>query len=474
MAKVTVSRPDRLGWRRVTIDGHPAGKARSHGELKAILRHANLPTELQIEWQGGGKHHWPDCSGARRVASALMAATLGATAYLLIKIGAKDMLGALTYAGRITGITLLVVALLEIVAAGAAVDYWHMRKVPFSGMAVLIGASISIALSSVLIFVQVWGWSYTDYLKYWILLLLFSLATLGIMIRERAWRAIKNPKRIVVGTVASALLAITNVTYTQIYVPYATSPVVQSLASFGKPTVDEKKTQMYLPVHLSVRNAGQIPVYVLGSIYWVHGGRADSPLNILIQDAEFIRPPGRPLNPGEEFSDDELIEIKRTDWNRYEAVDVRTELYVIRMDRVIIGGDYEFSGRSLAKLKKEHKENDPRGPADDYLRYQTGISNSNEILNVTRGPQRLTLWYTHRKDWPYLHVDVAPPGERIAFDPCKPDANKDAIKRYGLERVRGSIVEKPFTELLEAAKAEADVSSEPPKPEPTRSSPMKC
>ncbi|MEW2412390.1 hypothetical protein AB0953_01480 [Streptomyces sp. NPDC046866] len=474
MAKVAVSRPDRLGWRRVTIDGHPIGKARSPKGLKALLLRApKVPPKYEIKWDGGDEHVWMCQVVWRHIEATFMVLGLGFTAYLLTKIGAKDAFSALTYAGRMTGITLLVAAALEVVAVGAAIEYWHWGREDFSGMIVLIGTSLSFIVGMVLLAVQSWCWSYTAHLWLWICLTLWSVLAMVILVRRRVWKGVPHPRRVALGALVTGLLTVTNLVYTQVYVPYATSPLVQSSAVFGKPTLDEKRREMYVPIRLFVKNEGRIPVYILGSIYWVHGGAANvGSRNELIHDGEFVKPPGRSLNPGEEFVDDELIEIRKPNWGRYEALQMQTELYTIRKDRMTIVGDYERSGANLATLKKEGKEKDPQGPNEDYFRYQADISNSSEILNMTRGPERVTLWYTHRKNWPYLYVDVAPPGERIAFDPCKRDANKEAITRYGLERVRGSTVQKPLAELLEGA--EVEPSSQPLKPEPKPSTPKGC
>lgn len=467
MAKVAVSRPDHLGWRRVTIDGHPIGKARSPGGLKALLGDAKVPPEHEITWDGGDEHVWLHQVAWRHIKATFMVVGLGATAYLLAKIGLKDASSALTYSGRITGVTLLSAAILELVAVGAAVEYWHRGRADLSGMIVLIGTSVSFVVGVVLLAVQSGCWSYTAHLWLWICLTLWSVLALAILIRRRVWKGVPHPRRIAIGALVTGLLTVTNLLYTQVYVPYVTSPLVESSAVFGKPTLDEERREMYVPVRLSVKNEGRIPVYILGSIYWVHGASGVSSA-VLLHDGEFVKPPGRSLNPGEGFTDDELVEISKADWGSYEALQIQTELYTIRKDRMTIVGNYEVSREDLVTLKNEGRDEDPKGPDENYFRYQTDISHSSEILNMTRGPERVTLWYTHRKDWPYLYVNVAPPGGRIAFDPCNRNANKDAIARYGLERVRGSTAQKPFAELMEGAKVEP--SSEPPalaKPKPS-------
>ncbi|MER7465832.1 hypothetical protein [Streptomyces sp. NPDC097981] len=466
---VSVGRPDDLGLRKVTIDDHPIGEARSYRELQRLLRRdgpkfgLDLPVcRHDIHWIGGGCDVWPDRPWRRRSYGILMAVLFLGTAFMLIRFGVKDTFSALSYAGRITGVTFVLVAVTEVIAAAVNLDYWRKRRLSFSGTILLVGASISLVVSLVLLFAQmVTGWTYQNYLPIWAFFVMLSIWALVTLVRDKAWKGLRNPRTVAVGAVVTGVLAITNVTYSQIYVPYATSPVVESSAEFGKPTLDEARATMYLPVHLSMKNSGQIPVYVLGSIYWIHGLPEGGKRFALIHADEFIKPPGRPLNPGEEFSEDEVVEIGTNGKPGYETIKVQTELYAIRKDRMTIVGDYERSGKDLKSLKKEGKENDPNGPKENYFRYQADISNSNEVLNVTRGRQRVTLWYVNKKLYPYLIAEVAPPGARVGFDLDNPNANKKANERYGLAKVRGSMAQKPFGELMEMAQEQPTVGASP-------------
>ncbi|WP_369778231.1 hypothetical protein [Streptomyces sp. R33] len=466
---VAVSGPDDLGWRHVTINDQRAGQVRSMGELRRLIRGAGLESGYEIRWIGADCTDWPDNPCYRRIVGTLMVAGLLATACMLFVIGMKDTFGALTYSGRVTGIIFLLAAALEIIAALAAFDYWHVRKSSYSGMIVLLGASVSVGVGLLMLLMQlIDGGAYTHYVLLWVGFTLLSVGALCVLVRHRVWKLVPNPKRIVAGAVISSLLAIPNVTYTQIYVPYATSPIVNSAASFGKPSLNEDRSKMYLPVHLSVKNSGQIPVYVLGSIYWVHGYPAPEKRAFqLIKDGEFVRPPGWLLNPGEEFSEDEVIEIAEPDDFEYEQVRVQAEMYAVRKDRMTIVGDYERSGKSLEALKREGKDQDPRGPEGKnqaYMRYQADISNSNEILNATRGRQRITLWYVKKKERPYIYAVVEPPGEKVGFDSSDPNRNKKAIDRYGLEHVRSSMQQKPFEELRAMAEAKPSTGESPTPP----------
>ncbi|MCJ1678807.1 YIP1 family protein [Streptomyces sp. APSN-46.1] len=452
---VTVGAPDDLGLRRVVINDKTAGKVRSPGELQRLLRHAGIAFGHDIHWLGGDSTVWPDRPWRRRTIGTLMAVGLLTTCLMLVKIGIADILNALTYAGRLAGATFLFLALVEMIAAVATLDHWRKRQIKHSGIAVLLGASIALGFSFMMLIVQIGSRVYTRYFPLWIILTVWSVWALWILVRGRAWKGIRNPKRIAIGALVSAFLAITNLAYSQVYVPYVTSPLIQTAAEFRAPSLNREGTSMYLPVHLTVKNSGQVPVYILGSIYWIHGRSAKNLKYKLISSGEFVAPPGRTLNPGEELARDEVVVIKNPDKpSDVDAVKAQAEVYVVRKDRMKLMADYERSKKEAGNLRKEHKDDDPEGPSGEYRRYQSEISNSDEILNVMRGRQRITLWWVPNGSWPYIYADVAPPGERRPFDPNNPAANKEDRQRYGLEKVTGSMAQTPYGELLKKARAQ--------------------
>ncbi|MET9883794.1 hypothetical protein ABZZ20_11735 [Streptomyces sp. NPDC006430] len=453
MPAVSVGAPDRIGLRNVMINGKPLGKVWSPRELQRLLQRAGLGFEHDIRWLGGDSTVWPDRPWRRRTTGALVTVGLLVTAGVLIKIGLADIFNALTYAGRIAGTTFLLLALVVAVAAVATLDYWRKRKVKYSGPVILFGVLISLGVSSLLLIVQIVGGLYTHYLPLWVALVLWSSWALWMLVRRRAWRGMRHPRRIAIGAAVPALIAVANLTYSQVYVPYVVSPLVESAAEFRTPSLNREGTKMYLPVHLSVKNSGQVPVYVLGSIYWVRG-ESEGMQDRLIDSQEFVTPPGRVLNPGEEFAQDAVVEMENPGKSTFRSVSVVTELYLIRKDRMTMTSDYERSREWAGTLRKDGRDKDPQGPPGEYYRYQAEISNSDEILNVTRGRQRVTLWWVYRPEYPYIYVDVAPPGERKAFDAGTAALNADAIQRYGLARVRGSMAQAPFAGLLEKAQAE--------------------
>lgn len=457
---VTVGAPDDVGLRKVTIDGKSVGRVRCPGELQRVLRHFGLVSGYDIIWIGGDSTVWPDHSWWRRAIGTFTAAGLLAAAYVLFRIGIPDSFDSLTYAGRIAGAIFLLLGLVELLAATATLDYWRKRRMKYSGVIILFGTLVALGVSSVLLLVQEIGWVYTPYLLLWVALWGWSVCALWVLIRSRAWKGMRNPRRIAIGAVVSTLFTLANLGYSQVYIPYTTSPLVQTGAEFGPPSLSREEKKMYLTVHLYVKNSGQISVYVLGSIYWIHvrpeGVAQDDNSKLkLIKSREFVTPPGRVLNPGQEFAQDVVVEIPNPVKSKYAAVRAESEVYVIRKDRVTMdASDYERSGRFAGRLREEHKDKEPQGPDEAYYRYQSEISNSDEILNMTRGRQRVTLWWVFHGNWPYICADVGPPGERKAADPHqRTAANQKALERYGLDQVRGSLAMTPFVELLEQAQA---------------------
>ncbi|MFE9632154.1 hypothetical protein [Streptomyces sp. NPDC006463] len=448
---ISVGAPDELGLRKVIIDGKYAGRVWSPRELQRLLTRAGVAFGHDIQWIGGDSTVWPDRPRPRRTVGTVMAVGLLTTSFVLAKIGIADTLDALTYGGRIAGVTFLALALIEVIAALATLDYWRKRQMKYSGALVLFGALVALGISSVLLIVQISGHVYNIYLLLWVPLTLWSSWALWILTRSRAWEGIRNPRRIAIGALVPALLAVTNLTYSQFYVPYVTSPLVQSGAEFRAPSLDKDRKTMYLPVHLYVKNSGQVPVYVLGSIFWIRGLPKSDDKYTQIDSDEFVKPPGRALNPGEEFAQDAVIEIHNPGTANYEAVSAQTELYVIRKDRMIMSADYEHSWKN-AKTYIPKGEDVPKGPPGAEFRYQSGISNSNELLNVTRGKQCVTLWWVKDKDGvTFIHVVVTPPGQRKADLLTSSNKNKSTMDRYGLTKVRGSMAQTPFVELQEKA-----------------------
>ncbi|WP_030766310.1 MULTISPECIES: hypothetical protein [unclassified Streptomyces] len=468
--EVSVGAPDDLGLREVLIDGNSVGGVWSDRELKRLLSREGVEDGHPIHWLGGDATVWPDRAWMRRTTGFFVVVGLVATSYPLFRIGISDSGNALTYGGRIAGLTIILVAVAELVAAAAAVDFWETRRWRYSGVAVLLGVIIALLCGISVLLLQI-GERFTAYTVIGIALVVWSSVVLIELFKCRAGKGLRIPKNIAIGVIISTLLAGANLAYAQIYVPYVTTPLIQTGAEFKESTMDKAAAKLYVTVHLHVKNAGQVPVYVLGSTYWIKGEPASSTppdkksRSELIYDGEFVKPDGHVLNPGEEVAQDAVIEVKDPDPRKYEAISAQSEVYVIRKDRMKMTGNYERARLTGQTLRNSLKEGDPPHPK---YKFRTSISNSSEVLNVTRGPQCVTVWRLGGKA-PLVIVDVSPPDTRIRFDPERPPLDQTAIERYGLSQVRGAMAQTPYRELLE--KAGSTEMAETPSPTPPSPSP---
>ncbi|MCX4691850.1 hypothetical protein [Streptomyces sp. NBC_01408] len=454
--EVTVGVPDDLGWRTVTISGKSVGKVRSPSELQKLLSHAGQPFGRDVRWIGGDSTVWPDRAVRRRAVGGIMFIGFFLSACLLIWIGWKDSCDALTFGGRLAGYTVLAAGLMVLIAALSAVDYWHKRERRYSGAIVLAGVGIVFLGSFSLLLLQIG--EQLNRRSVIVILFLVGSVVAGIeLIRSRAWKGLRYPGRIAIGAIIPTLLAGMNLAYTQVYVPYTVTPLIMSGAEFKEASLDRARAAMHVTVRLHVRNDGKIPVYVLGSIYWIHGGPAnliseDGPPSLkLIYDGEFVTPEGRVLDPGEEIAQDVVVEIENPEKLNYEAIRAQTQVYVIRKDRMILPANYGGSRVTVEELKKRGEKLGPREPKGTEYKNESGISNSSEILNVIRGPQRITVWRVSGRERSRIDVAISPPGDRVRFNPNLPKRSQEMIDRYGFAQVRGSTAQTPFKELLEKA-----------------------
>ncbi|MGW6844298.1 hypothetical protein [Streptomyces sp. NPDC054958] len=463
---VTVGAPDDLGLRKVLIDGRSMGGVWSDRELRKLLSREGLEIDHPIHWLGEDGAVWPDHAWMRRTTGLCVAVGLLATAYPLFRIGAVDSGNALTYGERMAGFTVLIMALLELAAAAAAVDFWETRRWRYSGVLVLLGVGIALLCGIAVLLLQI-GERFTGYTIIGIALVVWSSISLFELVKYRAGKGLRIPKNIAIGVIISTLLASANLAYAQIYIPYVTAPLIQTGAEFKESNTEKGSRKLYVTVHLYVKNAGQVPVYVLGSTYWIRSEPArgastgEDVRSKLIYSDEFVAPDGRVLNPGEEVARDAVVEV--SDPYPSKAISAQSEVYVIRKDRMRMIGNYERARVSGKTLRDSLRPGDPPNPT---YKFQTRISNSSEILNLARGSRYVTVWRLGGKgSASFVIVDVSPPGKRIVFAADRPLLQKQRdIERYGLRQVRGSMAQTAYLELLK--KAGSTEKSEPPTPKP--------
>ncbi|WP_329422900.1 hypothetical protein [Streptomyces sp. NBC_01268] len=429
-SKATVQPPNARGLREVRVGGETAGSAWSPRELRRLLRRHGYPEDVDLEdrsivsWHGGGSEVWPDRTGLRRMTMALMVAGLVGGWALLTSVGIPDAFDALTFAGRISGFLFILGGVTEVAAAVAAVDYWGKRGLKISGALVLVGVLIALTVSTLLVFLWFQELEYTPYLLAFIPLFLWSLWALWVCIREKVWRGLPHPTKIAAGVTATALLAAVNLAYSSVYQPTAAPANLTIWVRFGQPRTDLNKPVHLLPVTLRLKNTGPVPLYILADGWNVYGrsgryveksdelrdrrqalelgsereGDASLHLGSVTYTALGVGPftgPGSYYEPGEEYSEDKMVEIPKT--STFDMIDADLNITVMRMDRGRIDLD-TFSVGEHSWEKDAFLHCDPKDCGGEFLTYHSPVRYTNNLINVTRKPRYVTAWWGLGKD----------------------------------------------------------------------------
>ncbi|CAM5369170.1 hypothetical protein [Streptomyces abikoensis] len=486
---VVVHAPDNRGLRTVSVGGKAVGKAWSERELRRVLDRAGVPREADLGdrthvlWLGE-REDWPDRPRRRRTAAVVMALGLLASAAVLVRVGLADAFHALAYAGRVMGVLLLAAAVAELLGVAAVCDYWGKRAVRFSGEGVLLAVLAVTGTNLVFLIMQIEGGDYTPYLWLWIALFLWSGWALWTLGRQKVWRNIPYPKSFALGVAVSAAVGIASVAYSVMYVPYATPVKVPFGVSLGSPVVNSARTVLHVPAHVTFRNEGSVPIFVVGTLWRVQGfpsafsdkgsSMADwksdlstgnstlrhersSPSHML--GAGVFVDAGSRLDPGDDLSTDITVQVPlNPDPGR---VSVLASVSCIRADRCKLSNSY---GQSLQyswnpdSEEHEHVRDAPEwiaAPGDEFFRYDSRIYRSSEMLNITRAPDYASMWWVLPKGDdkagfakgdtdPYMRVDIsrAPEGrESLAESEQEP---------YGMKTMYVA-TDQPVAQLLHRA-----------------------
>lgn len=493
---VVVHPPDDRGLREVSIRGERVGKVWSLRELRRLLRKLGFPENVNVEdrtqicWEGGNSSHWPDRPWIRRTTAFLVTIGFLAVVCLLLKIGAADTLGALTYAGRVEGSSFLVASLLVGTAVVSVFDYWRKRQLRYSGAVILVGVSIALSVDILLLSVQIYGGEYTHYLGLWLALLFWALWVLRKLEPQNILKEISHPKGLTIGAAASAVFVAANLAYTQIYLPYASPVMARVTAKLGTPQLDQKHTVLYLPVELHYQNSGKVSFVILGSQYSVYGRTANfsekpngmkewksditrEPMSDLyrntevqgrdlIGSGEFFRV-GNWLDPGDEYVETKIVALPVG--AGYDTIEVTAAATAMRADRGSLSDDYSTPQYSwdITSRDGRHLYDAPSWvayPGDEYISHHARIYYGNEILNMTRKPRYVTYWRVIPKEFvginpeadntgPYNELTIVTANQE-AREPSNSDYDK-LYNRYGLLDTYSPWMRESLTGLIKAA-----------------------
>ena len=474
---VVVDAPDSRGLRAVTVGGRPVGRVRSLRALRRVLERSGLP-DVDLEdpasvcWRGGGSGAWPDRAWRRRVTVVLMMAGLLASAALNAVIGWPDASGALTFPQRMAGALFVLSGVVQCAAAVLVLDHWGRRELPFSGAIVLLGALIALATDTLLLVMWLEEREDTPYLRAFLPLWCWSLWALYVLIREKSWRGVGQPRKFAAGVFASALLTAVSLAYSTMYQP-AVAPVRFALkAEFGTARSDPGRPFVHVPLRLSVKNTGQVSVSIVISDVTVYGRTATysgrgSPLleswkeslgkdsggeeaerhvdgvrYATLSSVRFYEP-GDVLESGQEDTRQRVFQLPRD--TRYDLLRVDLQITYVRKDRGRV--DREF-GRQHKSWDKQERYYCHPAECGEKLIWYGRVRHDNNLVNVTRRPRFMTAWW-RPTGTPVYFVSTSydfGAGE-AAVDPFEV---KKETRRYGISTV-ATFSEVSVAELLRAS-----------------------
>ncbi|MET9114723.1 hypothetical protein ABZX38_11010 [Streptomyces longwoodensis] len=418
---VVVEPPDDRGLRRVTVGGDLVGSVWSPRALRTLLDrlgHSDIDLDdpASVCWRGGDRNAWPDRAWLRRTTMVVMAAGLFASMILNVVIGWPDASGALTFAQRISGALFVLSGLIQGAGAVLALDHWGRRGIRASGAVVLLGVLIALATDSLLFLLWMEEREYTPYLFAFLPLGCWSVGALVLLVRERAWKGVPQPRKFAAGVFATALLTGVSLAYSTLYQP-AMAPMRFALkAEFGRVREDRSLPFVQVPLKVSVKNTGEVSVYVVINDFTVYGRtaryseRGDSSAQAWrgsfdheeeaerhVDELAYQRlssgrlyDPGDVLEAGQEDVREHVVQIPRD--MPYDLLRVDLQLTYLRKDRGRIDVEH-FRQRHASWRHPRYACRAPRCPADT-LAYIGRVRHDNNLVNVTREPLYVTAFWS--------------------------------------------------------------------------------
>ncbi|WP_157840761.1 Yip1 family protein [Streptomyces leeuwenhoekii] len=424
---VIVGPPDSRGLRRVTMGGETAGDVWSKAELRKILGRSGYPENMDLEdrtvvcWHGGDSGTWPDRAWTRRSIMLLMMAGLLASTVFSAVIGWPDASGALTFAQRITGVLFVFSGVVQGAAAIAALDYWGKRQARASGALVLLGVLIALTTDSILLSLWLEEREYTLYLLVYAPLWCWSVWALFILVREKSWKGIPQPKTFAAGVVATALLTALSLAYSTMYQPAAAPMHFTLKAEFGKAWKDRSLPFVHVPLTLYMKNTGGVPVYIINDIYTVRGraslysegeedlttewrksveregGRSEGEAELYVDRLRYttissgrFSGSGNSLDVGQEYSLERVFQLPSD--AGYDTVSVEFQISYMRKDRGKLAVD-EFRIPHPSWSERHSRYYCQPEICGEQLIYHGRVRHNNNLINMTRKPRYVTaVW----------------------------------------------------------------------------------
>lgn len=430
---VVVEAPDGRGLRRVTVGGDTVGSTWSLRELRGMLDRLGHPDvdvtdPASVYWRGGDSGTWPDRAWRRRTAGLLVLAGLLASAVLSGLIGWPDASGALTFAQRVTGALFVLFGLVQVAAAVSVLDFWGKRQSRMSGAIVLLGVLISLATDSLLLLMWLDERQYTPYLAAFAPLWCWSVWALVLLLRERPWKGVPQPRRFAAGVFASVLFTTLSLAYSTLYQPTVAPMHFTLKAEFGTARADRRLPFVQVPLKLSVKNTGAYAVYIIIDDFTIYGrtatyseqgsssvkewrqsfGEGYEEAERHVDRLAFSRmssgrfyEPGTLLESGQEDTREHVFQLPMD--AKYDLLDVELQLTYMRKERGRI--DVEEFKKKRASWKERKGTTCIANQCGDRLMYLGRVRHNNNLVNVTRGTHYVLATWSP-KDAPVYSIST--------------------------------------------------------------------
>ncbi|MGA5036486.1 hypothetical protein ACPCA8_05425 [Streptomyces capoamus] len=330
--------------------------------------------------------------------------------------GYEDFVGALTFAGRLTGAVLVVVAFVTLLGAFAAADHWLSHKYEYSGVIALIG-TFAAALTNLLVTAEI-----VQNGDYWYFKALFSLLTVG-----SAWAAftvfrtsfvIPAPKRVAATLIVTTVIAVANFGYQSLYQPSQRESTPDIELTVEQPMQNPVSKVFAVPVTIKIHNGGDAAFYVLASEFHAMAERVpltkrDRPREKWRADAEAWReykynpvsrrethqpgllvsaqpwmPYGHWIYGKDTFSARVVVQLPKT--IPYDQLTFYASAHLARKDRSAIenlngvGNSWQKNSPVPVRLKSKD---------EDCVEYESRIKENNSIDARTRKPRHIYVFW---------------------------------------------------------------------------------
>ncbi|WP_307873847.1 MULTISPECIES: hypothetical protein [unclassified Frankia] len=387
------------------------------------------------------------------------------TSFYLAWFGVENVADSLAYLGCFTGVLMVVTAAVIILGALGTLDHWYSHRFEIAGLLALGGSVTAVVANTMLLVATVResieSW---PYFATWCLLVFASSWSCYVVYHTSV--VIPSPKKVAVAASATAVIAMANFGYTQLYQPYHEEPKPILEAKFGSPTLSADRKMFSVPITLTFEARGNVGVYLVGDQFVVYGRRvtirssggsapdwrhdsADGQ-NELSRWTEIRTEPieigrwdnfGSWEDPGVSRSTTRLVQLPVD--IPYDQLGIRAEAVSVRRDRLSL--DPMFATGAQYSWRDFRHQGCGSGGAD-CVRYRGRISENNSVDRHTRAPRYLTLWWNFGPtlETVGLESNIVRRGE---LDRSMSSEESSRLwNRYGLEKVTASAT---FRSLLD-------------------------